>query len=106
MVYVYTSKSIFMKVKRNYGYKEKLFVYFSLQPIEICLLSKSEKLISKSLLAKACCANCNTNFDLCYYNQSLPLNSACNIYGRFYLVSSCESRRQWSNLKFHLLEAP
>jgi len=94
-----------MKTKPNFNYKEKLFVYFSLKQIEICLLFKSEKLISKSLLAQAYCANCNLNFDFCCHNQSLPLNSACNIYGRFNLVSSYESRRQWSNLKFSVLEA-
>jgi hypothetical protein len=32
-----------MKVKRNFVYKEKLFVYFSLQQIGIFLLSKPEK---------------------------------------------------------------
>jgi hypothetical protein len=73
--------------------------------MEICLLSKPEKLISKSLLAQACRTNCNLNFDLCYYSQSLPVNSACNIYGRFNLVSSYESQRQRSNLKFSVLEA-
>ena len=53
-----------MKVKRNFGYKGNLFAYISLQQIEICLLSESERLISKSLLAQACCTNCNLIFDI------------------------------------------
>jgi hypothetical protein len=56
-------------VKRNFGYKEKLFIYFDLQKIDICLLCKPEKLISKSYLAQAYCTNCNLNFDICYFSQ-------------------------------------